>query len=174
MADEDLDRHITHPVKYSDQEVQSKSFDQEFNLAARLLAAYHVTSDTVRRVACDVLGRLQVVMAGALSVNSSVLEYASASTVPANTLTTILTYTNTGSVLWLDQLIATGQDDAEYEIVINTVTKIKYRTSEQQRTMDIQFPIAQKIAINDVIDIKVTHWGSATRDFDASLIGHKE
>jgi len=107
-------------------------------------------------------------------VSSSVLEFATATAVPDNAVTTILTYTVAVDALLLDTLLITGQVDAEYVFTVNTVTKLKFRTSEQERSLKVAFPAAQKFAVGDILALKVIHYNtSGVFDFDATLIGHK-
>lgn len=172
MADPDLVR-ILQSQRISEQEIQNFSFDTEFGILAVEIAGYDVSTDAIKRVSVDTQGRLQVVIVGE-SPTTSVFEYAEALTIADNALTTILTHTVVTADLLLDKILASGTVDAEYRIVVNGSTKAKYITSEQDRTAKFDFPVAQKFAIGDVIDIKVVHFNtSVTADFNTSLIGHK-
>jgi hypothetical protein len=121
------------------------------------------------------LNNIEALLGSSGSVSSSIIARDVVSTVADNALTTILSYTNTGSTLWLDKIVATGNVDGEYQVVIDTVTKFTFRTAEQQRTMDFLFPVPIKIGIGSIIDVKVTHFNaSITGDFVASIAGHRE
>lgn len=171
MADEDLVR-ILQTQRISEQHIQNFSFDTEFQVLISEIAGYNVDTDTLKRVAVDSLGRLKIV--GVLNPDTSVLEYNEVSTIADNSLTTILTYTVTTSDLFLDTILASGDIDAEYRLVINSTTKAKYITSEQDRTAKIQFPVAQKFIVGTIIDIKVVHFNTTnTGSFNTTLIGHK-
>ena len=103
----------------------------------------------------------------------SVSQIGSATTVAGNSQITLLTYTVAVKDLWLDSIIATGDVDAEFVLFINTVKKLVYRTSEQDRTMKLLYPVAQLMTVGTIIDVKVTHWNVNTANFDATLTGHK-
>ena len=106
-------------------------------------------------------------------IEESIVEGGSIATIAADAKTTILTYTNTSGILYLDGYAGTGSVDAEYILVIDTVEKIFLRSSEQERNVQMPFPRPIKIAQGSIIDIKVTHWTSGTADFDATLFGHR-
>ncbi len=90
-----------------------------------------------------------------------------------DTWNTILTYTVSTKQLWLDQIIVTGDVDAEYSIWIDTENKAGFRTSEQDRTGQVPFKPAHNMPVGTIIDIKVRHANTSSSDFKASLIGHK-
>lgn len=161
----------------SEQAILNKSFDDDFQIQAVELGAWHDISDTIKRVLCDAFGRLVVAIGASVPATptTSFLEYDSVVTVPDNSLTTIISHTVVTSDLLLDSIIATGTVDGEYTVVIDGDIKVKYRTSEQDRTVRIPFPVSQKIGVGSIIDVKVVHYeASLTGDFDASLIGHKD
>lgn len=101
--------------------------------------------------------------------------YAEETTVPSLALTLLQTFTNIDSkgLFFVDEIIATGQVDAEYRIYKDGDLKIKYRTSEQDRTMRIKFPSSWKIQKNGFIDIKVYHSDDNLSDFSSTIIGHR-
>lgn len=107
-------------------------------------------------------------------ISASIFEYDDAINVPDNTLTTVLSHTNGAAIEERINFIqATGTADAEFHIVIDTVTKMKFRTSEQVRTMKIEFP-PHILAVGSIIDVKVVHFDIGLLcDFNASLIGHR-
>lgn len=169
MADEDLVR-ILQKQRISEQEIQNFSFDVEFGLLIVELAGYNQSTDSIKRVAVDSLGKLLINLAG----TSSVWEYAEATTIAANATTTIISYTVTTADLFLDQVIGSGTIDAEYSIVIDGSNKARYKTSEQDRTAKFIFTTPQKVSVGSIVDIKVTHFQTGSSgDFNASLIGHK-
>lgn len=172
MADEDPVR-ILQEQRKSEQTIQNYSFDDEFKISIVELAGYDVSSDTLKRVAVDNQGRLKVVVVGA-AVAVSVLEYEEITTIADNVLSTILTYTVVGSSLLLDNIIASGDVDAEYQLVVDGDVKAKYRTSEQDRTAKFSFPASQQFSAGTIIDIKVIHFSTGqTSSFNTTLIGHK-
>ena len=172
MADEDLVR-ITQTQRLSEQNMQNFSFDSEFEVIINEIAGYDVSSDSLKRIAVDSLGRLKIVLSS-ITPATSVLEYSEITIIADNVVTTIHTHTVVSTDLMVDQIIASGTVDAEYRLVINGSTKAKYFTSEQDRTAKFNFPFPQKFIVGTVIDIKVVHFNtSVTGDFNASLIGHK-
>lgn len=167
------------PQKSSDQSILNKSFDRDFQIQAVELGGYNPDTDEIKRVIVDEEGRLIVSVDSSLPTTltpgSSVLEYASVSTIPDNSLTTILVHAVGVAPLLLDGVIATGTVDAEYIILVNNQVKIRYRTAEQDRTVNIKFETPQKFIVGSVIAIKVIHYNTAnTADFDATFIGHKD
>lgn len=176
MADEDLVR-VLQSQRISPQEMQNFSFDNEFGLLISELAAYSVDSDTVKRVACNDQGHLKVNVASltgvANAITSSTWLYDEELTVASGSPVTILSHTVVGTTLYLDEIITTGQADAEYTVLINSVMKLRYRTSEQDRTMKFKLPVSQLLSVGTVIDIKVQHEYSFTADFAATLLGHR-
>lgn len=169
----------THPVLNSDQQIQNQSFDRDFNLAVRLMAAYHAVSDTVKRVAADSLGRLEVIVKG-FTPTTSVWDEQSSTTVAANALTTVYTRTVTTSDLLIDNITGMGTLDAEYRILIDSTVVERKCSAEQDRNVNFSFPIAQKVSVGSVIEVKVIHYydgttrPSETGDFYVSLKGHKD
>lgn len=161
---------ILQEQRLSDQTILNNSFDDAHKILVVEIAAYDSATMDLVRVRADSQGRLIL----SPTATASILEFDEELTVAANSVTTILSYTNTGSLLYLDTLIATGEVDAEYRLVINGTTKMKYRTSEQNRTMNVPFPMSQLIQIGDIVDIKVIHYHTAsTADFSANIIGHR-
>jgi hypothetical protein len=107
---------------------------------------------------------------------SSEYEYDVATTVAANTLTTVLSYTNPfgGSNLYIDRISAEGEVDGCFTIVIDTGDKDTKRSSGGQYTVDWQYPNGGLIlAPGSIIDIKVEHGINTTADFSAALFGHR-
>ena len=110
----------------------------------------------------------------ALFPDESIFEFAAIDTVAGNAQTTLVTYTNnTGQVVWLDGLVATGTVDACFALVINTAMKMEYRTSEQDRTVNFMFSKPIKISNGTVIQIKVEHSYGFTGDFTGTILGSK-
>lgn len=178
MADEDLVR-VLQSQRISPQEMQNFSFDTEFGLLISELAAYSVDSDSIKRVACNEQGHLKVAVTGldltglANELSSSTWLHADALTVASGSPVTILSHTVVGTTLYLDEIITTGETDAEYTVVINSVIKLRYRTSEQDRTMEFKLPVSQLLSVGTTIDIKVQHEYGFTADFAATLLAHR-
>ena len=104
---------------------------------------------------------------------ATILQKGSALIVPNTTLTTILTFTNTSDILWFEGFNGSGEIDAEYTLVINTILKMSLMSSEQNRYVQHFFGVpGMRIEIGDIIDIKVQHFNTVvTGDFHASLWG---
>jgi hypothetical protein len=171
MADEDFQR-ILQTQRLSEQNMQNFSFDSEFQCLFTEIAGYDKSTDSLKRIAVDSLGRIVISPSG--SISESVWEYGFQNTVADNSVTTLLTYVVTGSDLFLDKIMATGLVDAEYQVLVDGSIKAKYMTSEQDRVAKFDFPVAQEIAVGGIIAIKVIHFRSGIiADFNCSLIGHK-
>jgi len=88
--------------------------------------------------------------------------------------TSLVIYTNTtNETLLLDQLIATGQADGLFRVLFNSETIVKYRTSEQDRTLNLAFPTGLLLGKNDTIEIKVTNCWDEVADFSGTFIIHR-
>lgn len=127
-----------------------------------------ITTSTVvgSSQAIDVNVVKSVVAPGATAVTS--IEFQEVSSVPTSTETTVLTFTNTGTDMYLDHIGGTGSARSEWFVYINTVKKMKRRISVA--TPYIEIPMYNfKLANGDVIDIKVEHPESATQDFQAEV-----
>lgn len=168
MADEPIQR-IKQSQRLSEQQMQNYGFDSDFEIPAVEIIGHYNGTDTLLRIQVDEHGKLLISNAG----TSSVWEYSEVTSVPSAAVTTIHTHTVTSTKLFLDIILASGNLDAEYLIVVNGSTKARYKTSEQDRTAKFLFPSAQRFEIGDIIDIKVLHDASTSGDFNASLIGHK-
>jgi len=109
------------------------------------------------------------------SASSNEIHFDEELTVPTTTITIVQTFTNTDSkgLFFVDEIIATGQVDAEYSVYKDGELKLKYKTSEQNRTMRIKFPASWKLNKNDFIDIKVEHCDSNVANFSSTIIGHR-
>ena len=96
------------------------------------------------------------------------IEFQEVSTVPKNTVTTVLSFTNVGSVLKLEGIGGSGTARSEWSIFINSVLKVKRRLSVAHPFIDIDMFDTQ-LANLDIIDVKVEHFEPATQDFDAEV-----
>jgi hypothetical protein len=87
---------------------------------------------------------------------------------------TVTTFTNTGTMFWLDMIVGSGQIDAEWEIVIDASIKINGRSNGMDCLFSMPFPRPVRIPVGSIIDVKVTHYFSSACDFEASIVGHRE
>lgn len=112
---------------------------------------------------------------GEMLPTQTITQKGSVTTVPKDSLTTIVTYTNTtGGDLWLNQATGTGTLDAFYALYINANEIDNLRSAEQERNVKFAFTKAIKIANNDVINVKVKHsYNGKTGDFDSTIYLHK-
>jgi len=104
---------------------------------------------------------------------SNVIEHDTATTVAGSSQTTIVTYTNTAVVLWLDGFIASGTVDAEYSLQVDAVDKFVLRSAEEDRNVQFHLPKPIKINASSVITIKVIHYKTYTGDFEATILGSR-
>ncbi len=122
-----------------------------------------------------ILSKGRLVMAHSSSQSGkTVIQYDSEEDLTQGVETSLLIYSNTTREHYLlDNIIATGQADAEYRVLLNAVTILKYRTSEQDRTLNLTFPCGLLITPSDSIEIKVSNCWSEPADFNASFIMHR-
>jgi len=103
---------------------------------------------------------------------ASVIVPGTVGVVPTGTLTAIVAYTNTGSVLFLDGWSGTGQYDGDWYLEINGVPVHEGNAlNVAQAGRNYTTPI--RIEDGILVRIMVTHYGAATGKFDASLFGHR-
>jgi len=107
-------------------------------------------------------------------ITSSVFIRGTATTVASGSQTTVTSYTNTGTTLWLDGVVGEGQIDAEWELVVDASIKISFRSGGIDCTGQLWFPRAIRIPVGSIIDVKVTHHFSSTCDFSSSIVAHRE
>lgn len=90
--------------------------------------------------------------------------------VPANTLTTILTYTAV-SATRLTRIGVSGTDYAKFQIFLNTVL-IETRRTGPDRTLDFAFTSPLSLAPGQILDVKVTHYAPGVlADFESTIYG---
>lgn len=93
--------------------------------------------------------------------------------VPANSVTTIVSFTNTGSPFFFDGWLGTGQYEGDWFVAIDSVTSPEDRSSASSMRAGTQFTSPRRIEVGSIIDIKVEHYGSATGQFSATIFGHR-
>jgi hypothetical protein len=92
----------------------------------------------------------------------------------AGSLGTILSYTVSGSPLYLDAIRCEGNSEAEYTIEIGGSTADVQRSAVATPQVQFLYPTPTIVAVGDVIDVKVLHHDAGLLcDFRASLFGHK-
>lgn len=93
--------------------------------------------------------------------------------VPANIVTTIVSFTNTGSPFYFDGWLGTGQYEGDWFVAIDSVTSPEDRSSASSMRAGTQFTSPRRIEVGSIIDIKVEHYGGATGQFSATIFGHR-
>lgn len=93
--------------------------------------------------------------------------------VPANIVTTIVSFTNTGTPFYFDGWLGTGQYEGDWFVAIDSVTSPEDRSSASTMRAGTQFTSPRRIEVGSIIDIKVEHYGSATGQFSATIFGHR-
>lgn len=90
--------------------------------------------------------------------------------VPANTQTTIVTYTASGKKL-VSHITVSGTVYAKYQLYKNT-TLIETRRGGPDRTLVFDFFRPLRLNDTDVLDVKVTHsQTSESADFESTVYG---
>jgi len=104
--------------------------------------------------------------------NNAVLYSGEQTSVSVDTLTTIVTVPANG-VKYITKIICTGEENARWDVYINSVRKMTKRTTD--RNVDFDFPVPLKVEAATVIDVKATHHGpDASSDFQACVLGYQE
>lgn len=100
------------------------------------------------------------------------IEFQNVGSVPTNTETTVLSFTNTGNDLFIDGIGGEGNARSEWFIYVNTTLKAKRRSGVAN--MNIEIPMyGFKVENGDIIDIKVKHYESGTRNYNAEVRYHR-
>lgn len=118
-------------------------------------------------------GRVDV--SGSISIdeiisNNRPLHVGEQSGVPANTLTTITTMPSNG-IKYITKILCSGEDNARWEIYINSVKKCTQRTTDRNVSFDFNLPL--KILASEVVDVKAIFFGSgANADLQCTIFGY--
>jgi len=102
------------------------------------------------------------------SPRSSIIEFQTVTLVPKDTETTVLSFTNIGTQLYLEGIGGTGDARSEWFIYIDTVLKMKRRMTEGNGGIEIPMydvPIPNA----SIVDVKVKHYDPRTHDFESEL-----
>lgn len=87
-----------------------------------------------------------------------------------NTLSTILTYTASAATR-LTRISVSGTNYAKYQIFLNTVL-IETKRSGPDRSLDFTFTSPLALALGQVLDVKVTHYGAGVlADYESTIYG---
>jgi hypothetical protein len=94
----------------------------------------------------------------------------SVTSVPATTLTTIVTYAAAADTK-VTRIGCSGTVYAKFQLFLNTVL-VEVKRSGPERSIDFSFDRPLALATGDVIDVKVTHYVTAAlEDFEATVYG---
>lgn len=130
-------------------------------------------TDQTKRIETDSSGNLYThVAADDSSLPSSVSALASGSivTVPAATITTIVTYT-AASAKRITRISCSGTIYGTYQLFLNT-SLIETKRSSPLRSIDFKFESPLALATSDILDVKVTHqYTGHTEDFNSTVYG---
>ena len=87
-----------------------------------------------------------------------------------NTLTTVATVPANG-IKYITKIICSGEENARWEVYLDSVLKITKRTTDRQVDFDFNLPMKQLAA--EVLDVKCIHFGpDATSNFSATVMGY--
>jgi hypothetical protein len=113
-------------------------------------------------------------IAGLSNVQELTPIYHKRSSVIAATETTIVDYTvPTGKAFFVQSVLASGRADGEYKFYINGEQKLYNRTSSATRDGGRTFggPVGIKCVVGDYLQITVTHWESASQEYEGTIAG---
>lgn len=103
--------------------------------------------------------------------NNAVIANGTQNNIVQNTITTITTVPANG-IKYITKVICSGEENAKWDIFINSTLKMTKRTTD--RTVDFDFSTPLKLAASSVLDVKATHHGpDATSSFSASVLGYQ-
>ena len=96
------------------------------------------------------------------------LELQTSTTIPTNTVTTILNFTNAGDPINCNRILGSGTANAEWFIYINDTLKIIQRTTAASLALDLAMDNFI-LATTDNIKVKIKHYRTSTQDFECTL-----
>jgi len=96
------------------------------------------------------------------------IEFQETTNVPADTLSTVLSFTNSVSKIYLNSIIVNSNLRAEWFIYVNTVLLMKRRSNDDIGSYNIDM---HKFIMsdNDILDVKVKHYEPTTHDFQTEV-----
>jgi len=128
------------------------------------IIAGQTSAGTSRTVLVNDAGKLYIVD----SAVTTDIEYQAVTTVPTNTITTVLNFTNAGAALNCNTIFGSGTANAEWLVYIDDVLKIVQRTTAAN--IKLQIPMEGFILAGSAnIKVKIIHYRPATQDFECSL-----
>lgn len=126
-------------------------------------------TDSTRRLEMDANGNVNVNIAASTTAVSP-LAVGSASNVPDNVLTTIVTYT-AASAIQITRISVSGTVYAKFQLFLNA-SLIETARSGPDRTLFMEFKSPLSLSNTDVLDVKVTHYNTGLMEnFEATIYG---
>lgn len=90
--------------------------------------------------------------------------------IATNTLTTVTTMPANG-IKYITKILCSGEENAKWEVYINSVRKVSMRTIDRSVSFDFNLPL--KIFESEVVDIKCIHHGpDSTSTCEATIFGY--
>lgn len=120
-----------------------------------------------------------VLVTGAVSITGPVtitpasvspLAVGAVTNVPANALTTIVTFTAAAATK-ITRIGVSGSEYGKFQLFLNTVL-IETRRTSPERSTDFLFNSPFALAASDILDVKVTQYATGTQsDYEATVYG---
>ena len=102
--------------------------------------------------------------------NNQVLVSNQVADVPQDTLTTIATLPANGTK-YVTKIMCSGEDNAKWDVYIDSVRKFTLRTTDRSRDFDFSTPL--KVNPSSVLDVKATvHGTGTTAILEAAILGY--
>ena len=101
------------------------------------------------------------------------IEHQSVINIPGNVESTVLSFTNLSTDKYIKLMGIEGSARSEWFVYINTNKKLKRRTSVSEPSLGIDM-YNFKLAVNDILHIKVKHYESNLQDFNAEVRSQME
>lgn len=106
-----------------------------------------------------------------ITTNNTVLIIGSVDDIVQDTLTTVATLPANG-VKYVTQIICSGEDNGKWEVHIDSTRQFTQRTTDRNVTFDFSTPL--KVDAAQVLDVKVTFYGTGTTsDAQATILGYQ-
>jgi len=105
-----------------------------------------------------------------ITSNNRPIATGSQTSVSDNVLTTVATSPANG-IKYITKIICSGEENARWEIYLDSVLKITKRTINRQVDFDFNLPMKQ--LASEVLDVKCIHYGPAsTANFQCTIMGY--
>ena len=105
-----------------------------------------------------------------ITSNNRPVVVGSVSGISQSTLTTVATVPANG-IKYITKIICSGEENARWEVYLDSVLKVTKRTINRQIDFDFNLPMKQLAA--EVLDVKCIHFGpGTTSDFQCTVMGY--